>query len=102
MLVPGWHNHEFLPMSAVDLKLHGDRNWAVIRLWRVNQFVRKARDRGRIEIESSGEVDREWTRQSQTNGEENRRPKQPYKSCLSLRPQNPKSPRQEPGPPVKP
>ena len=68
--------HEFLPVSAVDFKLDGDRHGAVIRMWRVNQFVRKAGDRGRIEIERSGEVDRESARQSQTNQEQNRRSKQ--------------------------
>src|SRR5260370_21898246 len=68
--------HEFPPVSAVDLKLNGDRHGAVMRLWRVDPFVRKARDRGRIEIESSGEVDREWTPHSQTNEEQNRTSKQ--------------------------
>ena len=50
--------HELPPLSAVDLKLDGDRDGAVIRLWRQNEFVRKARDRGRIEIEGSGKVNR--------------------------------------------
>jgi hypothetical protein len=68
--------YEFPPASAVDLKLDGDRHRTVVRMWRVNEFVRKGRERGRIEIEAPGKVDREWTGQSKTNQEQNRRSKQ--------------------------
>jgi hypothetical protein len=68
--------YEFPSVSAVDLKLDGDRHRTVVRMWRVNEFVRKGRERGRIEIEASGKVDREWMGQSKTNQEQNRRSKQ--------------------------
>jgi hypothetical protein len=57
-----------------------------------NESVRKGRDRGRIEIEGSGKVDREWTGQSKTNQEQNGRSKQRISRacrCDSVTPDHP-------------